>query len=72
MALKCLRYTQLPVETILIYSRVNRNMICKNLTSWSVIVERYGFDEGRSGYDSMFELLVLQNVARTPSREGMV
>ena len=49
MTSKCLRYTQLPVETILLYSRVNSFMTCKNLTSddlfslsfyWSKTIER--------------------------------
>ena len=33
MTLKCLRYTQLSAETIILYSRVNSFMTHKNLTS---------------------------------------
>jgi len=37
--LKCLRYTQLPAEMILLYLRVNSFMTCKNLTSITKWVE---------------------------------
>jgi len=42
MTLKCLKYTQLPAETILLYLRVNRFMRCKNLTSPTATLKKHG------------------------------